>query len=187
MERCDPRILRTRAAVLGAARELLAEVGIERTNIEDVADRSGVARSTIYRHWPCRTELIREALEDIRDESETAITDDPMSDLRAMVHGLGDKLRSEWSAAMGEVQVAAERDPELAELHAEFVRNKRENAATMVARVRDAGMISRTADPATVGELLASRLFYRRFVAHLPMTTEEVDEHLDLVLGMLAP
>jgi AcrR family transcriptional regulator len=46
-----------RAAILDAARELLAEGGVRRLTIEGVAARAGVAKTTIYRRWRDRDEL----------------------------------------------------------------------------------------------------------------------------------
>lgn len=59
--RVDPRIERTQALVVEAAAELLAERGFERITIDGIAERSGVARSTIYRHWPDRADLLGRA------------------------------------------------------------------------------------------------------------------------------
>ena len=42
-EACDPRVARSRAAVLAATVELLGEVGHGGTTVEAIAERSGVA------------------------------------------------------------------------------------------------------------------------------------------------
>lgn len=57
----DPRVARTRSRVLGAAWELLDEVGFDGVTVELVSERSGVARSTMYRHWRTMPELLRDA------------------------------------------------------------------------------------------------------------------------------
>src|SRR2546429_7561340 len=49
----DPRVVRTKAAVLDAATTLLAE-GASTFTIEAVSARSGVAKTTIYPHWAFR-------------------------------------------------------------------------------------------------------------------------------------
>jgi len=183
----DPRVARTRAAVLEATRDLLVEIGIERTGIEAVSDRSGVARSTIYRHWDGKASLVLEALNAISDTTEDISTGDALTDLRAMVRGLGVKLRSEWSAALGEVQAGAERDPELATLHEAFVTAKRKASARLIGVLQEAGVIRDDLDPLVVGEIVVGRLFYRRFVMLRPMSDEEVDDHLDLVFDLFTP
>lgn len=54
----DPRIARTHAAVMAAATELLVEGGAEAMTVDAVVARSGVAKSTLYRHWATRDELV---------------------------------------------------------------------------------------------------------------------------------
>lgn len=59
----DPRIARTRDAVLRAARDLLVEGGPAAVTVDAVVARSGVAKSTIYRHWESRDELLLAVME----------------------------------------------------------------------------------------------------------------------------
>jgi AcrR family transcriptional regulator len=54
----DPRIVRTRNAVLNAATDLLVEGGPAAVTMDAVVARSGVAKSTIYRHWSSRDEVL---------------------------------------------------------------------------------------------------------------------------------
>jgi AcrR family transcriptional regulator len=54
----DPRVSRTRSAVLSAAIELLAERGYSGFSVDAVVARTGVAKTTIYRHWPTRADLL---------------------------------------------------------------------------------------------------------------------------------
>src|SRR5581483_7919249 len=61
----DPRVQRTRAAVLRATIELMAEGGPEAITHQVVARRAGVGRATLYRHWPSAEELVFAALAEI--------------------------------------------------------------------------------------------------------------------------
>ena len=56
--RRDSVTTRTRTAVLAAASELLLDRGVGAVTIDAVVQRSGVARSTIYRHWPTRADVV---------------------------------------------------------------------------------------------------------------------------------
>jgi len=47
-----PRSEEARRKVLGAASDLMAARGVASLTIDEVAARSGVAKTTIYRHWP---------------------------------------------------------------------------------------------------------------------------------------
>lgn len=58
----DPRARRSRAAALAAATELLVEGGPERVTHATVAERAGVGRATVYRHWPDQQALLFDAL-----------------------------------------------------------------------------------------------------------------------------
>lgn len=60
--RCEPvvsaRVVRSRESLLNAARQLLLEGGPPAITVDAVAARSGVAKSTLYRHWATRDELV---------------------------------------------------------------------------------------------------------------------------------
>lgn len=58
----DPRFLRSREAILNAARELLLEKGPTAVTHVQVAERAGVGRATVYRHWPRAEVLLVEAM-----------------------------------------------------------------------------------------------------------------------------
>jgi AcrR family transcriptional regulator len=61
----DPRVVRTRAAALEATRELIAEGGPSAVTFQTVAQRAGMSRATLYRHWPHPDELVFQALAEI--------------------------------------------------------------------------------------------------------------------------
>jgi AcrR family transcriptional regulator len=54
----NPRVQRTRARILAVARELLPEVGLTGLTWALLAERAGVTRQTLYRHWPSRAALL---------------------------------------------------------------------------------------------------------------------------------
>src|SRR5919106_1913946 len=53
-----PRSEEARRKAIAAATDLIVERGVANLSIEEVAARSGVAKTTIYRHWPERASLI---------------------------------------------------------------------------------------------------------------------------------
>ena len=61
----DPRVARSRAAVLEAGVELLVEGGPNAVTIEAVVQRSGVAKTTIYRHWESRQDLVVDVIGEV--------------------------------------------------------------------------------------------------------------------------
>ena len=60
-QRPGGRSARTRAAVLAATADLLAEVGYEELTFDAVAERAGVHKTTVYRRWPTKPDLVADA------------------------------------------------------------------------------------------------------------------------------
>src|ERR1700722_7592717 len=59
----DPRWLRSRTRLLDAAVDLLRTGGIEAVTIDAVTKASKVARTTLYRHFGCSSDLLAATLE----------------------------------------------------------------------------------------------------------------------------
>jgi AcrR family transcriptional regulator len=60
--RDDPRFLRSRGAIVDAARALLLAHGPGAVTHARIAEHAGVARATVYRHWPRTDQLLAEAM-----------------------------------------------------------------------------------------------------------------------------
>jgi AcrR family transcriptional regulator len=60
--RVDPRVERTRQAVLDAATMLLRAEGPAAVTHVRVAEAAGVGRATVYRHWPEQGDLLHDAV-----------------------------------------------------------------------------------------------------------------------------
>lgn len=63
-----PRSAEADRAILEATREALAELGWGRLTLGDVAARAGVAKTTLYRRWPGKNELVVDALAALFEE-----------------------------------------------------------------------------------------------------------------------
>jgi AcrR family transcriptional regulator len=117
MTSADPRVTRTREAVLAAAREVLISDGWERVTVAVVAERSGFARTTLYRHWPHRLDLLRdlmgrEAL--LRHAERTGdLRNDLVAQLEAFREAISDDSLGPMVVAVGQL---ARQDPEFGRL-----------------------------------------------------------------------
>src|SRR5579859_3320864 len=80
MTQVDPRVERSRMVILQAAVEELAEVGYGRVRMESVAARAGVAKSTLYRHWPDKLALIADAFETFHEQMVPDLGELPVRD-----------------------------------------------------------------------------------------------------------
>src|SRR6056297_1375519 len=54
----QPRALQTRARLLDAAQEIIAEVGYEGLRTQEVVKRAGVAKGTLFAHFPDKDALM---------------------------------------------------------------------------------------------------------------------------------
>jgi AcrR family transcriptional regulator len=63
-----PRSAAADAAILRATREALVDLGWSKLTVGDVAARAGVAKTTIYRRWPGKNELVVDAVAELFDE-----------------------------------------------------------------------------------------------------------------------
>lgn len=70
-----PRDEKADKAILDAALELFIERGAAGTSIEEVAKRAGVARTTLYRRWPTKNELLADAIAEVRLGAESEAGD----------------------------------------------------------------------------------------------------------------
>lgn len=169
---CDPRIVRSRAAVLDATGELLCEEGFPGVSIEAVAARSGVAKTTIYRHWPTRADLLVAAFRHMSCDAPQADTGDVRDDLVLLISGLAEQLRSErWATALPSLAAEALHDPGFAELHSAFVAERRQKVLDVIRRGVERGQLPPDTDAGLLGTMVAGPVFFRALV-----TLEPLDE-----------
>lgn len=103
--------------MLAAATELLVEQGHRAVTVDAVAERSGVAKSTLYRHWESRVALL---IDVVRSNAPEVTPPDPSlnfdDSLRALVHGFASALADEeWAQIMPALFALKRQIPEMAE------------------------------------------------------------------------
>jgi AcrR family transcriptional regulator len=71
-----------------AALALLAEVGYDRLTVDAVAARAGAAKTTIYRRWQGKAELVVDALNSLKGAPDIPDTGSLRQDLRALAESM---------------------------------------------------------------------------------------------------
>ena len=66
-----PRPSDTKQRIQEVARELFAQQGVQRTSLQEIADRLGITKPALYYHFSSREELVRSIVQPILDEEET--------------------------------------------------------------------------------------------------------------------
>ena len=117
----NPRVRRTRERILAAARELLSEVGPAGLTYSLLAERAGVTRQTLYRHWPARPALLLGLILEGADGGYPEPGADPAAVAAAWLASLRDGLRDRARriAVLG-VAAQADSDPDSAQALAQL-------------------------------------------------------------------
>ena len=162
--RVDIRVERSQQAVLTAAFELLGESGVGGFSVDEIARRSGVAKTTIYRHWPTREALVIDACSRISAEQQTPDTGSLEGDLTAILSNIAHLLETaNWSSVLPSIIDTAERDPEFAAIHSEIQRGHAAPLREVLDRAMNRGDLPTDADLSTLVAALLGPLFYRRW------------------------
>ena len=172
-QRTGGRSARVRSDVLAATSQLLGEVGYDTLTIEEVATRAGVHKTTVYRRWPTKPELVADSVEVLAAERI------PIPDTGSLRHDLQLLARQVVAhngndrgkrAARSIVAAAAASNDLAANIHA-FWSGRMAVSSAIVQRAIGRGEVASDVDPVFVIEALVGPIWLR-----LLMTGESVDE-----------
>ncbi len=172
----------------------LAEVGYAGFTIESVALRAQTGKTSIYRRWPTKQELVVDAF--VAKFQKNTITGDDLIEgdepTRDVMLELGRRLAVEF-ADSGEVfrAVACEvkRYPELADaIESEVNCHQRDALIAILQRGVDRGEVRPEACCATFVEVLPAVLMFRTILMNRAVGADEVADVVDrIVMPLLAP
>ena len=176
----DKRVERSKHSVLEETYKLLWEEGFGGVSVDEVARRSGVSKTTIYRHWPSRTALLLDACSKIGTKPQAPDTGSLRGDLTALVGNLAEQLQSaRWPAVLPSIIDAAERDPDLARLHSTMQAEMNAPFFEVVKRAKARGDLDVRENAADLVAAIIAPLFYRRWFSRELID----DEFLRLAVG----
>lgn len=183
----DPRLTRSRQLVLQATRELLAESGLRGFSVDAVVERSGVAKSTIYRHWPRKVDLLAAAVDSLDDVVGLPDTGTLRGDLAAYflerIHGFGSPLVALTSG----VARAGADEPELADVLSRVVLPRLLGKLHEVLdRARERGEVRSDVENETIIHLVAGAIYFRSVVARRPTSDEDIESMIDAIVAGIA-
>ncbi|MFC9844815.1 TetR/AcrR family transcriptional regulator [Streptomyces sp. NPDC060223] len=111
-----PRSAAADAAILAATRAVLVELGWSKLTLGDVATRAGVAKTTLYRRWAGKNELVVDAVAELFDELELPDRGSLAADIEGVVLQFAAILsRPEAKTALMAVVAESTRDEPLRE------------------------------------------------------------------------
>lgn len=177
------RIARSRARIIGSVVRLVVERGVRAVTIEEVAALSGVAKTTIYRHWPSREALVAETLATALPVPEVADTGSLAGDLRALARGLAAGLADDRFAALLAAIALPDGDRSLDAVRQDATRARHQALRTVVRRARERGENVPPDGADGLIRQIAGPLFYRRYVEGIPPTRAMADRCVQRALA----
>lgn len=190
-----PRSAEADAAILEATRAALVDLGWSKLTMSDVAARAGVAKTTLYRRWAGKNELVVDAVAVLFDELELPDLGSLAEDAQGVVLQFAALLeRPEARTALMAVVAESTRDEVLRSRirHALVDRQKRlvvEGRRRAQERGElplesDESAAARTAD--LIFDVVAGAVVHRSLVSAEPVDAEWARSFTALLIGGLA-
>jgi AcrR family transcriptional regulator len=165
-----PRDPQVDAAIVDAVLAVLADVPYSKMRMDDVAQRAGVAKTTLYRRYPSKVALVRATLE----QYLTRFTFLDSSDVEAVLSDITRQQVDEFAtgapgAALSNVCAEANHNPELAAVVRQAFRAKRKELARVLRRGIADGQLRADLDIELMVDLLLAVFPYRLLVSGEPV------------------
>jgi AcrR family transcriptional regulator len=157
-----PRSIAADRAIWQATLELLAEVGVDRVSIEAIAARAKVGKTTIYRRYDRKEELVADAIESIREEVVIPDTGTLTGDLDALVASAAEiTLTPLGRRSVGAIVSSAAGNPEFAKIYWQrYLEPRRQAFAVVIDRAKVRAEVNATLDPGLVFDTMSGIMLY---------------------------
>lgn len=174
--RAEEQVLRSKETVLQATFQLLTETGLSGVSVDEVSKRSGIAKTTIYRHWPSRAALLLDACSKLGAKFDTADTGSVTGDVMEIVSAIVARLRSSnFSSILPSIIDAAERDSQFASLYSNIHAETLAPLVAVIERAKRRGELPRNCVPSELVASVLGPLFYRRWFSREPLDERYVE------------
>jgi len=176
-------------AVLTATAELLEDDGYQAITIERIAERSGVAKSTIYRWWHSKPELVMEAYtrtvaRRVPEPDTGTVAGDLSAFFAQLYRVIEHPLRVQALRAM---MAEAQLDPGFRQPFRDWVNSRRLVGARLLERGIRRGELDRDLDIDYAVDLIFGPFWYRLLVGHVPLDPGDAASHVTRLLQGLRP
>ncbi|MEU0113516.1 TetR/AcrR family transcriptional regulator [Streptomyces bobili] len=190
-----PRSAAADTAILSATRQALVELGWSKLTLGDVATRAGVAKTTLYRRWSGKNELVVDAVAELFGELELPDRGSLAADIEGVVLQFAAILaRPEAKSGLMAVVAESTRDDALRErIRASIVDPQKDLVLEGRARAQTRGELPPEADPQAASrtvdlifDMVAGAVVHRTLVSAEPADEEWVSDFTRVLLHGLA-
>ncbi|MFF9345895.1 TetR/AcrR family transcriptional regulator [Streptomyces sp. NPDC014734] len=189
-----PRSTAADEAILEATRASLVDLGWSKLTMGDVATRAGVAKTTLYRRWAGKNELVVDAVAVLFDELELPDLGSLAADVQAVVLQFAALLeRPETRTSLMAVVAESTRDEALRARIRDSIVDRQKRLVLQgrrraqergeLPREQDGAMAAATAD--LIFDVIAGAVVHRVLVSAEPVDAEWARRFTALLLGGL--
>ncbi|MDQ1730222.1 MAG: hypothetical protein QOK10_381 [Pseudonocardiales bacterium] len=184
-----PRSAKAEQAILAATMELLLEQGLHEMSMDNVAERAGVSKATIYRWWASKELLALDALatEWAATLSKKAARDtgtlrgDLLADFRPWLRLLNGKP---FGRVIAGLIAEAQLDPEFARLYRQhFLQPRRDAGREPLLRAIERGEIAANTNIDVTLDLLYGAFYHRLLHGHAALSDRFAQQVVDTVIA----
>lgn len=178
-----PRSKQAQQAILTAALDILTESGYEAMSIEQVAARAGVGKTTIYRWWISKEELVIDAIKTLRMEAALIDTGNFHDDALAIIQNglrLWNTHQKLFLRLIGEVHAHADL---YAVFHARLIEPRQQAFAERIRRAQERGELRQDIDAQTMFRIMTGALWFQFLSSGSePVSPVEAERIIDALL-----
>lgn len=177
-----------RTKMIAAAQALITEQGLDACTIEEIARASGVAKTTIYRHFGGADGLAMAAIGEMIEEVEIPDLGSLRADLRAVVDAFRDLVHQDvFRRLFASMLTRAVVDPEFAKVYEQAQESRHVPLRIAIQRGIARGEVDPEIDVETAMYLVQGPFVAKRLIEIGDLADREIDVLLDLIVRALAP
>lgn len=174
--------------MVSTAQQIVIGEGVDACTIDEVARRSGVAKSTIYRHFANADELAISAVDEMIQETAAPDTGSFREDLRTIIVSFRAIVgHPSFLRLFANMLDRALRDPAYAELYRRAQGLRHQPIRLALQRGMARGEVDPSIDLDRAMYFVQGPFVGKRMVEHQDVTDEDIDVFLDLIAKALAP
>ena len=156
-------------AIIDAAIEVLVRDGYDRLSMEGVAAAAGVGKTTVYRRWSSKAELVIDAMATLKPTIDTIDTGSLDGDIELLIAASCSPHSERLMQVMASICSALPREPDLLEaFKTRFTEPRIARISDLLVRARERGELGPEVDVAMAASLMPSLMLQRVLMTGKP-------------------
>ena len=165
---------------------ILFDKGPEAVTHAAVATAAHVSRTTVYKHWPTRGELLFDVLNQVEPHKHVEPSGNVRADVQQMSREIATLVRDErLTKVFSSLMAQAQWDDESSSAQQALIAAAMSDMSVVFDSAVESGQLPSRIDPLRAAGRLVGPIFFAALIARQPMSTDEVDELVDDWLASL--